>query len=103
MLLNEIPKISVMLKLTKANKVKILHQFIFYKYDLRLNQKNFRNFQGFDFAVNIAEFQTKLNRVTGQFSKLEFIAIASLFAIEIDDTELEIANRIIMALIEYEC
>lgn len=103
MLLNEIPNISVMLKLTLANKVKLLHQFIFYKDDLRLNRKNFRNFQGFDFAVNSAEFQTKLKKVTAQFLKLELIATANLLAIEIDVTELEIAKRIITALTEYKC
>lgn len=98
MYLEEIPQIKAALKLAKANKIKLLHQLIFGIDKDRLNRKNLRKFQGFNFDVDSDEFTIKLRDITDTFSYLELIAIVNLMAIEIDGIENDITHCILNSL-----
>lgn len=60
MLLIKISQLKAALKLTKADKIKLLHQLTFDLDENRQDRKNLQNFTGFLFQLDSDEFKTKL-------------------------------------------
>lgn len=66
MLLVEILQLKAVLKLEKADKIKLLHQLIFDSDENWQNRKNLRNFEGFQFQLDSDEFKAKLQGITNK-------------------------------------
>ena len=77
--LSAIPYINVTIKTARSDTIKLVHKFIFGKDDSRLNRKNLRNFSGFPFQIEDANFVQKCDSVLADFSKLQLLRIANFF------------------------
>ena len=102
MILNDIKIINIALKNSRAEKIKILHKFVFGTDGDRSNRKRLRNFAGYDFANESEEFKKKIQSINDIFCENELITVCNLLNISFDGSKEEIANRILSMLCDLD-
>lgn len=80
-------------KSAKADKIKLLHAFIF-NTDERRKREKLRQFSGFSFTVDDTDFLNKQKEITDNFEQLQLILIMNLLNVEVHGTKEEIADHI---------
>lgn len=95
--LSAIPNIHVAIGSAKSDTIKLVHKFIFGTDEVRKNRQNLREFAGFTFQPNDAEFAEKVEAVITDFSKIQLIRIANFFQLDTTDTSEKDITQIILS------
>ena len=98
--MEKIPALKSLIKLAKLNCIKLVHKFIFDCDNNRQNRANLCKFEGFKFEISNMEFEGKLNGILEKFTKIELIQIANFLQAEINETEWDVAYKMLSVLID---
>lgn len=88
---------KTVLKVAKADKIKLIHQIIFTTDKNWQNRENVDEFTSFQFQIDDDVFTVKLCDITDNFSKLDLFSIVNLLTIGIDEE-----CRLLIALTDLE-
>ena len=96
--LQDIININKNIKSASVHAIKSLHKLIFGTEGDRSNRKRIRDFTGFEFELDSAEFQQKIEHIVEQFTINELTSICNILNLNYEGNADEISKRILIHL-----